>query len=119
MFEMVYDIFIMSGNKPRLIKLESVERYQRLLNKDSGTCGIKAGHVILQPGQSIGEHTTGEREEVIVILNGNGEAMVGKDSIFKLEKDIVLYIPPKIDHDVKNNGTGELEYIFVTADVFN
>ncbi|MDP8229486.1 MAG: cupin domain-containing protein [Candidatus Gorgyraea atricola] len=107
------------NTQARLIKLESMEKYQRLFSKDSGTAGIKAGHVILQPGQSVGAHTTGEREEVIIVLKGNGEAKVGKDSIFKLEKDVVLYIPPRTDHDVKNNSSVELEYIFVTADVFN
>ncbi|MBU1147572.1 MAG: cupin domain-containing protein [Candidatus Omnitrophica bacterium] len=103
----------------RSVKLESAEQYQRLLDKNSGTAGIKAGHVILQPGESVGAHTTGEREEVIVVLKGNGEAKAGKDSIFRLGNDAVLYIPPKTDHDVKNNGDGELEYIFVTTDVFH
>lgn len=103
----------------RSIKLGSGEKYQRLLDKNSGTAGIKAGHVILQPGENVGAHTTGEREEVIIVLKGNGEAMVGKESIFKLGSDAILYIPPRTDHDVRNNGTGELEYIFVTADVFN
>ncbi len=106
----------MAGSKKaRLIRLESKERYQRLVSKELGSFGVKSGHVILNPGENIGEHTTSEREEVIVILQGSGEATIDKDEILKIEKDSVLYIPPQTNHDVKNTGTNILEYIFMTS----
>jgi len=101
--------------KARLIKLESAEKYQKLFSKDSGTAGMKAGHVRLQPGENIGEHSTAEREEVLVILKGKGEAVIGKGEVFKIEKDAALYIPPKTGHDIKNTGLEILEYIFITS----
>lgn len=101
--------------KAKLIKLESTEKYQRLFSKDSGTVGMKAGHVILKPGEDIGEHSTDEREEAVVILKGKGEAIVGKKESFNIEKNMALYIPPKTDHNIKNTGPGILEYIFVTS----
>jgi len=99
----------------KLIKLESTEKYQRLVSKELGSCGIKSGHVILKPGENVGEHTTNDREEVIIVLKGKGEAIIGKDEIFNIESNIVLYIPPKTLHDIKNTGSHPLEYIFVTS----
>ena len=104
-----------NSRKAMLIKLESSEKYQRLLNKDSGSFGIKSGHVILKPGENIGEHTTAEREELIIVLKGSGEAIVDRETILKIESNSVLYIPPKTKHDIKNTGSGILEYIFITS----
>ncbi|NQV04211.1 MAG: cupin domain-containing protein [Candidatus Omnitrophica bacterium] len=103
------------SKKVRLVKLDSKEKYQRLFSKDSGTCGMKSGHVVLQSGENVGEHTTGEREEAIVILKGKGEAVINKKDIFDIEKDIVLYIAPEMVHDIKNTGFEILEYIFITS----
>jgi len=99
----------------RSIRLESRERYQRLINKDLGSSGIKSGHVILRPGENIGGHTTGEREEVIIILKGNGEASIDKGNILKIDENVILYIQPETSHDIKNTGSAILEYIFVTS----
>ncbi len=103
--------------KPRLIKLKSAEKYQKLFGRDSGTSGMKSGHVILQPGENIGEHSTGEREETLVILKGKGEAVIGKGEIFNIEEDTVLYIPPQTGHDIKNTSLEILEYVFIISNV--
>lgn len=105
----------MGFDKVKLIKLEPGNKYQRLLNKDAGTLGIKSGHVILQPGENVGKHSTGEREEVIIFLDGAGEAVIGKQDVLKIEKGIVLYIPPDTEHDIRNTGSGILEYVFVIS----
>lgn len=104
----------MSKTKP--VKLESKEKYQRLLSRDSGTCGIKAGHVILAPNENIGIHSTGEREELVIVLKGIGEARIGDNETVNIKEKEVLYIPPRTEHDIKNTGPGSLDYIFVTAD---
>jgi len=106
-----------NSNRARLIRLESAERYQRLISRDSGSSGIKAGHVVLKGGENVGSHSTGEREEVIIVLKGRGEARISKDEILKIETDTVLYIPHETEHDIKNTGTENLEYIFVTSPV--
>lgn len=99
----------------RVIKLEATQKYQRLVSKDSGTRGIKSGHVILQSGENVGEHTTGDKEEIIVVLKGRGEAAIEKDSALNVEENTVLYIPPQTTHDIKNTGPGMLEYVFITS----
>ena len=101
----------------KLIKLESKEKYQRLLSDKLGSHGIKAGHVALKPGEQIGEHSTDGKEEVIIILKGRGVAIIGKKNILNIDKDVVLYIRPDINHDIKNTGSESLEYIFITSKV--
>ena len=101
--------------EPKLVKLESTEKYQRLINKDLGSSGLKSGHVTLKPGENIGEHSTNEREEIIIVLKGKGEAVVDKNKIFTIKENHALYIPPQTSHDIKNSGKENLEYVFVTS----
>ena len=101
----------------KLIKLESKEKYQRLISKELGRYGIKAGHIVLKPGGTIGEHSTDEKEEIIVVTKGKGEAIIGGESILDIDKNFVLYIPPDTYHDIKNTGSESLEYIFITSKV--
>lgn len=101
--------------EPKLVKLGSTEKYQRLISKDLGSFGIKSGHVTLKPGENIGEHSTSEREEIIIILRGEGKAIVDKNKIFTIKADHVLYIPPQTTHDIKNLGKENLGYVFVTS----
>ena len=99
----------------RVIRLDPGKKYQRLLSREPGSLGIKSGHVVLKPGENIGEHSTDEREEAIVVLQGSGEATINKNNTLELERSLFLYIPPKTLHDVKNTGSGMLEYIFITS----
>jgi mannose-6-phosphate isomerase-like protein (cupin superfamily) len=101
--------------RAKILKLESGSKYQKLFNKDSGTCGIKSGHVILKQGEEIGEHSTNDMEEALVVLKGNGQLVINKKENMDFENNVVLYIPPKTIHNIKNIGKGVLEYIFITS----
>jgi mannose-6-phosphate isomerase-like protein (cupin superfamily) len=101
--------------KPKIVKLESGAKYQRLFNKDSGTRGMKSGHVALKEGEEIGEHSTNDLEEALVILKGKGQMFINNESAIDFEADAVLYVPPDTIHNVKNTGKGILEYIFITS----
>ena len=102
-------------SKVKIVKLESASKYQRLFGPDSGTCGIKSGHVILKEGEEIGEHSTNDLEEALVILKGRGQLAINKKESADFEDNAVLYIPPNTIHNVKNTGSGALEYIFITS----
>jgi mannose-6-phosphate isomerase-like protein (cupin superfamily) len=104
-----------NASKVKIAKLESGSKYQRLFNKDSGTCGMKSGHVILNAGEEIGEHSTDNSEEALVILKGKGQLVINKEEVLNIEGNTVLYIPPETLHNVKNTGGGTLEYIFLTS----
>lgn len=102
-------------SKAKIIKLVSDSKYQRLFSKDSGTCGIKAGHVILKKGEDIGEHSTNDMEEALVILKGRGRLIINREDCLDFEDNAVLYVPPQTIHNVKNTGSENLEYIFITS----
>jgi mannose-6-phosphate isomerase-like protein (cupin superfamily) len=103
------------SSKIKIVRLERGAKYQRLFRGDFGTCGIKSGHVVLKKGGEIGEHSTAGLEEVLIVLKGKGTLVINNIDGLDFEKDSVLYIPPHTNHNVKNTGRGELEYIFITS----
>lgn len=102
-------------SRPKIIKLKSGSRYQRLFSMDSGTCGIKSGHVTLKEGEEIGEHSTNNLEEALIILKGSGRLIINREKGLDFEDNTVVYVPPETIHNVKNTGSGALEYIFITS----
>lgn len=102
-------------SKVKIVKLEPGAKYQRLFSRDSGTCGIKSGHVILKEKEGVGEHSTNNLEEALVILKGRGSLIIENETSLDFEKGTVLYVPPGTIHNVKNTGKGILEYIFITS----
>jgi mannose-6-phosphate isomerase-like protein (cupin superfamily) len=87
----------------------------RVLNGVPQTSGMRSGFVRLQPGETVGWHTTGENEEAIVILNGHGEALIEGQPNQSFEAPALVYIPPATRHNVANTGKAPLEYVCVVA----
>jgi mannose-6-phosphate isomerase-like protein (cupin superfamily) len=97
-------------------KLEGSEKYTRLFSKKDGSAvSLRSGCVVLKPGENVGEHNTEAEEELLIILEGSGKLLLGKNAEIELEKDSAAYIPPRTIHDVKNTGMVNLKYVFVTA----
>ncbi len=86
-----------------------------LLSGSPGTVTIRSGRVILPPGKSVGRHSTGDNEEVLVILAGQGEMRITGGTTLKLSKSVIAYCPPRTEHDVFNTGTDALRYVYVVA----
>ncbi len=102
--------------KPLVVELNDRPEYQRLLDGQSQTYGMKVGRVHLGAGASCGEHTTGEREEVLIFLAGSGRMLIGKQrEVFDVSLGKVSYIPPETIHDIQNTGNGPLVYVFCVA----
>ncbi len=101
--------------KPKIVRLKSGSRYQRLISRDSGTCNIKAGHVILKKGEEIGKHSTDDLEEALVILKGKGRLEIGNAEALDFKDNTVLYVPPDTVHNIRNTGAKILKYIFITS----
>jgi quercetin dioxygenase-like cupin family protein len=79
------------------------------------TSGMMSGSVKLKPGESVGWHSTAANEEALVIVHGSGVAKIeGHPDVFLREKTLA-YIPPTTRHNVTNNGTEVLEYVWVVA----
>ena len=113
---MAQEVVSLGGLKPFLVTLKDTEKFQRLLSGFPETMGLKSGHLILKPGENIGEHVTENKEEVIIVLKGKAMVICGVDDepIVAGERSVV-YVPPETKHDVKNIGENILEYIYVTA----
>ena len=89
-------------------------KYFELLNTDNAS-KMRAGHVTLKPGDSIGEHSTGEYEEMLIILSGEGEVEAEGMDRKKVTAGEIAYNPPNTKHNVINNGSKTMEYIFIVS----
>jgi mannose-6-phosphate isomerase-like protein (cupin superfamily) len=69
----------------------------------------------LKPGESVGWHSTSTNEEALVILRGSGVAKVEGHPDVPLTEKMLAYIPPATRHNVTNNGTIDLEYVWLVS----
>jgi mannose-6-phosphate isomerase-like protein (cupin superfamily) len=76
---------------------------------------MRSGFVRLKPGQTVGWHTTGKNEESLVILHGQGEALIDGQERRPFVAPAFVYIPPATRHNVANTGQQALDYVFVVA----
>ena len=106
-----------SSEKVLVVNLNDSPDYQKLLDGEPQTRGMRAGRVYLRPGKTCGQHSTGSNEEVLVFLSGQGVLLAGENDSFQVGKGKVSYIPPNTIHDVKNTGVEPLIYIYCVAPV--
>lgn len=99
------------------VELNKEKKYQRLLDNQTQTHGMKAGRVYLEPGHDCHEHSTEAREEILVFLSGQGEVLLRDQDPMAVGQGEVAYIPPHTLHNVKNIGDTPLVYIFCVAPV--
>jgi mannose-6-phosphate isomerase-like protein (cupin superfamily) len=100
-----------------VIELDDNPEYQRLLGGEPQTCGMRSGRVCLPPGQACGQHSTKDREELLVFLSGRGELMIGEGECHRVGQGKVAYVPRHTIHDVKNIGNELLVYVYCVAPV--
>lgn len=62
--------------QPLDVPLKGAQQGRPFLNGVPQTAGMRSGFVRLQPGATVGWHTTGKNEEALVILHGQGEALI-------------------------------------------
>jgi quercetin dioxygenase-like cupin family protein len=107
----------MSAQKAKLIDIDGNAGYTRLLAGVPETRGMKSGSVRLQPGESVGAHSTGLKEEAIIMLEGAVQVILGGRPAMTASAGQVIYIPPETDHDMKNTGEVAARYVYVVAPV--
>jgi len=106
-----------SSEKVLVIDLNKNPEYQRLLDGQPQTRGMRSGRIYLQPGASCGQHSTEAHEELLVFLSGQGLLLIGAKKRLPVGEGKVCYIPPNTVHDIKNTGTESLIYIYCVAPV--
>jgi mannose-6-phosphate isomerase-like protein (cupin superfamily) len=97
-------------------ELADSSEYQSLF-KAPATCGMHAGRVYLKGGEECGQHSTHNREEMLVFLSGKGQAIIGENKTLEVGQGKVLYIPPQTPHNIKNTADEPLSYIFCVVPV--
>jgi mannose-6-phosphate isomerase-like protein (cupin superfamily) len=102
--------------KPILNDATSGENgYTRLLGGPPQSVFMRAGKIVLQPGESIGKHSTEGKEELIIILDGEGQFLYGDNQSLIFDSNSVLYCPPMTEHNILNTGSTPLQYIYVVS----
>jgi mannose-6-phosphate isomerase-like protein (cupin superfamily) len=104
--------------QPRAKRVEldiSGTEYVRILGGPPESVTMRSGYVVLLPSQSVGRHSTGACEEMIVVLQGEGEMLFEDGSAMELRQHVVVYCPPETEHDVSNTGETPLRYIYMVA----
>jgi mannose-6-phosphate isomerase-like protein (cupin superfamily) len=104
-----------SSEKVLIIDLDENPENQRLLAGEPQTCGMRSGKVYLAPGKSCGQHSTKDREELLVFLSGRGELLIGENDRYQVGHGKVTYIAPQTAHDVSNTGAEPLIYVYCVA----
>ena len=100
--------------RPFVKTLDSARKFKRLFGSSRKKKGLCSGFIILKKGESVGIHSTGKKEEIIIILEGKAQINIAdKQSILK--NKTMLYIPSNTLHNIKNINVCPLKYLYVTA----
>lgn len=100
-----------------VMDLQDRAEYQPLLTGGPVTFGMRSGRVYLKPGETCGEHTTGQHEEMLVFLRGGGTAIINRTERLSVGQGKISYIPPHTIHNIENTGEAALVYIYCVAPV--
>jgi len=106
-----------SSEKVQIIELNESPENQRILAGEPQTYGMRSGRVYLSPGKSCGQHSTKDREELLVFLAGSGELLIGENDRYQVGQGKVAYIAPQTAHDVSNTENEPLVYVYCVAPV--
>jgi len=107
-----------AGLAPHVIDMRAHNgEYREILSGAPQSAGMRAGLVTLPPGEAVGRHNTGAREEVILVLEGAGRVEVEGGTPLEVRAPMAAYMPPHHEHDVINTGTEWMRYIYVVAPV--
>lgn len=76
------------------------------------------GKTVVEPHTNMDPHVHENEEEIIFVIKGSGEAIVG-GVIEKMEPDTAVVFPKGVEHVVHNTGDTQLEFVFMFHPTFN
>jgi len=82
--------------------------FENLLDKEY--CKVK--EIVIKPGQAPSYQYHFKREEVWVVVRGNGELKLD-DEIIPVTTGQIIHVPLEAKHQIKNNGESDLVFIEV------
>lgn len=75
---------------------------------------FKSGYVLLEPGEQVGEHKTGDGEELIIFMSGMAEVACDGEKE-RVQAPSAVLIPAHALHNVRNESKSLLRYVYVVA----
>ena len=99
----------------KVFPAESV-KYMPILDRSQGIA-MRSGLVTLLPGHDVGIHNTEGHEEIIVVLNGEGEFVSEGKEPKGISENQAVYVPPNTEHNVINNSSELLRYVYIVSTV--
>ncbi len=105
-----------SKPKPDVLKqhLKKDSEYQPLVEGNKQSVSLESGRVTILRGNKGERHSTKSYEEILIVLRGKGSIDV-EGTIYPLEEGDTIYIPPQRFHQLRNERSDSLEYIYVAA----
>ena len=101
---------------PKVVQLDpAATEYVPVLSGPPETITMRSGSVVLLPSKDVGQHSTGNNEEALVVLAGSGEMRMASGVTLKLKPYVVAYCPPDTEHNVFNTGSEPLRYVYIVA----
>jgi putative monooxygenase len=92
------------------------ERTSKLLisDKSHGASNLSMGMAIIPPGSEIPWHQHPEQQEVMIVIQGEGKAVIGdEEEIVTLES--AFFVPEGVRHRVQNIGDVDLRIVWCYA----
>jgi quercetin dioxygenase-like cupin family protein len=80
----------------------------------SDSLQLHSGYVVLEPDKEVGEHTTEDGEELIVMVEGKAE-IVSDGRAEKVDSPSVVLVPAHTVHNVRNRSKTLLRYVYVVV----
>jgi mannose-6-phosphate isomerase-like protein (cupin superfamily) len=92
--------------------IKNLNSQRKLLTLDE-TKKTKAGLVVLKTNEEIGKHSTENKEEVIIILEGKATVYCEGEDQKNVPADNLIYIPPLREHNIINKEAENLKYVYL------
>jgi len=89
--------------------------YLQVLAGPPESVTMKSGLEVLAPNKSVGKHSAGQHEELLVVLEGQGEMSFKDGSKLDVKANHAIYCPPETEHNVTNTGRSVLRHVYVVV----
>ena len=84
------------------------------LDQLSGAQNFSAGSSDIDVNSETRMHSHESEEEVMFVYKGTGLAIIEGKS-YPLEPETMVFVPPKVEHQLKNTGLEKLSFVFFYA----
>lgn len=96
-----------------VVRVRRLEKPGTLVSR-SDSRQLHSGYVVLEPGKEVGEHSTEDGEELIVMVDGKAE-VISEGHAETVEAPCVVLVPAHTAHNVRNRSKTLLRYVYVVV----